>query len=177
MPQSRHRKVNKAKKRPRGAYPTSSPAAPTGRNRNLRIVAIVLVVLLALSAVGYVLSKRGGGTGGAEVTTASGLKYVDLVEGTGATPQRGQTVTVHYTGTLTNGKKFDSSVDRGRPAEYRIGVGEVIKGWDEGIMSMKVGGKRKFTIPANLAYGPMGRPPNIPPNSTLLFDVELLEVK
>ncbi|HET6671625.1 MAG TPA: FKBP-type peptidyl-prolyl cis-trans isomerase [Pyrinomonadaceae bacterium] len=177
MPQSRHRKINKAKKRPRGAYPTSSPAAPTGKNRNLRIVAIVLVVLLALSAVGYVLSKRGGGSGSTEMTTASGLKYVDLVEGTGATPQRGQTVTVHYTGTLTNGTKFDSSVDRGRPAEYRIGVGEVIKGWDEGIMSMKVGGKRKLTIPANLAYGPMGRPPNIPPNSTLLFDVELLGVQ
>ena len=178
MPQSRHRKINKAKKRPRGAYPTSSPAAPSGKNRNLRIVAIVLVVLLALSAVGYVLSKRGGGSGGGtEVTTASGLKYVDLVEGTGATPQRGQTVTVHYTGTLTNGKKFDSSVDRGTPAEYKIGVGEVIKGWDEGIMSMKVGGKRKLTIPANLGYGPMGRPPNIPGNSTLLFDVELLGVK
>ena len=177
MPQSRHRKINKAKKRPKGVYPTSSPAAPSGKNRNLRIVAIVLVVLLALSAVGYVLSKRGGSSVGPEVTTASGLKYVDLVEGTGATPQRGQTVTVHYTGTLTNGKKFDSSVDRGRPAEYRIGVGAVIKGWDEAIMSMKVGGKRKLTIPPDLGYGPMGRPPNIPGNSTLLFDVELLGVK
>ena len=177
MPQSRHRKINKAKKRPKGVYPISSPAAPSGKNRNMRIVAIVVVVLLALSAVGYVLSKRGGSSGGAEVTTASGLKYVDLVEGTGATPQRGQTVTVHYTGTLTNGRKFDSSVDRGQPAEYKIGVGEVIKGWDEGIMSMKVGGKRKLTIPANLAYGPMGRPPNIPGNSTLNFDVELIGVK
>jgi peptidylprolyl isomerase len=177
VPQSRHRKINKAKKRPKGVYPTSSPVAPSGKNRNLRIVAIVLVVLLALSAVGYVLSKRGGGSVSPEVTTASGLKYVDLVEGTGATPQRGQTVTVHYTGTLTNGKKFDSSVDRGKPAEYRIGVGAVIKGWDEGIMSMKVGGKRKLTIPADLGYGPMGRPPNIPGNSTLIFDVELLGVK
>ena len=177
MPQSRHRKINKAKKRPKGRYPAVSPGAPTGKNRNMRIIAIVVVVLLALSAVGYVLSKRGGSSGGTEVTTASGLKYVDLLEGSGATPQRGQTVTVHYTGTLTNGKKFDSSVDRGRPAEYKIGVGEVIKGWDEGIMSMKVGGKRKLIIPANLGYGPMGRPPNIPGNSTLLFDVELLGAK
>ncbi|HKR61604.1 MAG TPA: FKBP-type peptidyl-prolyl cis-trans isomerase [Pyrinomonadaceae bacterium] len=142
----------------------------------MRIIAIVIVAVLALSAVGYVLSKRGGNAG-AEVTTASGLKYVDLVQGTGATPQRGQTVTVHYTGTLTNGRKFDSSVDKGQPYSFRIGFGAVIKGWDEGIMSMKVGGKRKLTIPANLAYGPMGRPPDIPPNSTLLFDVELLGVK
>ena len=177
MPQSRHRKVSKAKKRPKGKYPAVSSSAPTGKNRNMRIIAIGVVVLLALSAVGYVLSKRGGSTSGPEVTTASGLKYVEVLEGSGATPQRGQTVTVHYTGTLTNGTKFDSSVDRGRPAEYRIGVGEVIKGWDEGIMSMKVGGKRKLIVPANLGYGPMGRPPNIPGNSTLLFDVELLGVK
>ena len=117
----------------------------------------------------YVLSKRGGGSTGAEVTTASGLKYVELAEGTGATPQRGQTVTVHYTGTLTNGKKFDSSVDRGVPAEYKIGVGEVIKGWDEGIMSMKVGGKRKLTIPATLVTDKWAGLPHIPPNSTLAF--------
>ena len=177
MPQSRHRKINKAKKRPKGRYPAVSPGALSGKNRRLRIIAIVVVAVLALSAVGYVLSKRGGSGGGAEVTTASGLKYVEVVEGNGATPQRGQTVTVHYTGRLTNGTKFDSSVDRGRPAEYKIGVGEVIKGWDEGIMSMKVGGKRKLTIPANLGYGAMGRPPNIPANSTLVFDVELLSVK
>ena len=177
MPQSRHRKINKAKKRPKGSYPAVSSGAPSGKNRNLRIIAILVVVVLAASAVAYVLSKRGGSRGGAEVTTASGLKYVEVVEGSGATPQRGQTVTVHYTGTLANGTKFDSSVDRGRPAEYRIGVGEVIKGWDEAIMSMKVGGKRKLTIPANLGYGAMGRPPNIPGNSTLFFDVELLDVK
>lgn len=177
MPQSRHRKINKARKRPKGRYPAVSPGAPSGKNRNMRIIAIVVVVVLAASAVGYVLSKRGGSSGGTEVTTASGLKYVELLEGTGAAPQRGQTVTVHYTGTLANGTKFDSSVDRGRPAEYKIGVGEVIKGWDEGIMSMKVGGRRKLTIPADLGYGAMGRPPNIPGNSTLIFDVELLGVK
>jgi peptidylprolyl isomerase len=157
-------------------YPTASSATPSRKNRNMRIIAMVIVAVLALSAVGYVLSKRGGNWG-SEVTTASGLRYVDVVQGTGATPQRGQTVTVNYTGTLTDGRKFDSSVDKGQPYSFRIGFGEVIKGWDEGIMSMKVGGKRKLTIPSNLAYGPMGRPPNIPPNSTLLFDVELLNVK
>lgn len=176
MPQSRHRKINKAKKRPRGMYPTASSGAPSGKNRNMRIIAIVIVAVLALSAVGYVLSKRGG-SGGSEVRTASGLRYVDLVEGTGATPQRGQTVTVHYTGTLENGKKFESSLDRGQPADFRLGVGAVIKGWDEGLMSMKVGGKRKLIIPSNLGYGPMGKPPDIPGNSTLIFEVELLGVK
>ncbi len=110
-------------------------------------------------------------------TTASGLKYSDLVVGTGPSPQRGQTVTVNYTGTLENGTKFDSSYDHGAPADFRIGVGAVIKGWDEGLMSMKVGGKRKLIIPASLGYGAMGRPPSITPNSTLVFEVELLGVK
>jgi len=142
----------------------------------VRITAIVVVAILALSAVGYVLTHRGQKSP-AEVTTASGLKYIDLVEGSGPTPQRGQTVTVHYAGTLENGKKFDSSYDRGKPADFRIGVGAVIKGWDEGLMSMKVGGKRKFIIPSALGYGREGRPPDIPGNSTLVFDVELLGVK
>ena len=142
----------------------------------MRITAIVVVAILALSAVGYVLTHRGQKSP-AEVTTPSGLKYIDLVEGSGPTPQRGQTVTVHYAGTLENGKKFDSSYDRGKPADFRIGVGAVIKGWDEGLMSMKVGGKRKFIIPSALGYGREGRPPDIPGNSTLVFDVELLGVK
>lgn len=176
MPQSRHRKINKAKKRPRGAYPTSSATAPSGKNRNLRIVAIVVVVLLAVSAVAYVLSKRGGSSGGAEVTTASGLKYVDLVEGTGPTPQPGQLVSVDYTGTLENGTKFDSSFDKGKPMEFRFAVQPMIKGWDEGIKTMKVGGKRKLIVPPQLGYGVQGRP-GIPPNSTLIFEVELLSAK
>ncbi len=140
------------------------------------MIAIVVIVVLALSAVAYVLMNRGPATG-AEVATVSGLKYVDLAEGTGATPQEGQTVTVHYTGTLENGKKFDSSVDRGQPFNFRIGKGAVIKGWDEGLASMKVGGKRKLIIPPALGYGERGAPPNIPPNSILLFDVELLDVR
>lgn len=175
MPQSRHRKTNKARKRPKGLYPATKSAAPSGKNRQVRIIAIVLVVALAAVAVVFLFAKRGGG--GNEITTASGLKYTDQVEGTGATPQKGQTVTVHYTGTLQNGKKFDSSLDRGTPADFRIGVGAVIPGWDEGLMTMKVGGKRKLVIPGKLGYGPAGRPPEIPPNATLLFDVELLGVK
>ncbi|MBI5287744.1 MAG: FKBP-type peptidyl-prolyl cis-trans isomerase [Chloroflexi bacterium] len=111
-----------------------------------------------------------------EVTTASGLKYTDSVEGTGASPERGKKVTVHYTGKLTDGKKFDSSVDRGEPFAFTIGVGQVIKGWDEGVLSMKVGGKRTLVIPPDLGYGSRGAGGVIPPNAELIFDVELLGV-
>jgi FKBP-type peptidyl-prolyl cis-trans isomerase len=176
LPQSRHRKTGKTKKRPKGPYPAAKAKPPAGRNRQARIIAIVIVLALAGSAIAYLIMQRAG-KAGAEVTTASGLKYTDLVQGTGATPQKGQTVTVHYTGTLENGKKFDSSRDRGTPADFRIGVGVVIKGWDEGLMSMKVGGRRKLVIPSALGYGPVGRPPDIPGNSTLIFDIELLGVK
>jgi peptidylprolyl isomerase len=110
------------------------------------------------------------------VTTESGLKYLDLVEGTGETPKEGQKVTVHYTGTLENGKQFDSSRDRNQPFSFRIGTGQVIKGWDEGISNMKVGGRRQLIIPPDLAYGSRGAGRVIPPNSTLIFDVELLGV-
>ncbi|MBN8912410.1 MAG: FKBP-type peptidyl-prolyl cis-trans isomerase [Rhizobiales bacterium] len=114
-------------------------------------------------------------------TTASGLKIIDTVAGTGATPATGQTCVMHYTGWLyENGKKgtkFDSSVDRGQPFEFAIGTGQVIAGWDEGVASMKVGGKRTLIIPPNLGYGARGAGGVIPPNATLIFDVELLDVK
>ena len=112
-----------------------------------------------------------------EITTASGLKYVEVKIGEGALPQAGQTVIVHYTGTLLDGKKFDSSVDRGQPFTFPIGQGRVIKGWDEGLSTMKIGGKRKLIIPPELGYGARGAGDVIPPNATLLFDVELLGVK
>ncbi|MGV3621611.1 MAG: FKBP-type peptidyl-prolyl cis-trans isomerase [Archangium sp.] len=104
------------------------------------------------------------------------LQIEDLQVGTGNEAKPGQSVSVHYTGTLTNGSKFDSSRDRNEPFEFALGAGMVIKGWDQGIAGMKVGGRRKLTIPPELGYGPMGYPPVIPPNSTLIFDVELLEV-
>jgi len=109
------------------------------------------------------------------VTTASGLKYTDVKVGSGASPVKGKQVKVHYTGTLENGKQFDSSVGR-EPFSFVIGVGQVIPGWDEGVMSMKVGGKRKLIIPSKLGYGERGAGGVIPPNATLLFDVELLDV-
>lgn len=111
------------------------------------------------------------------ITTPSGLQYIDTQEGTGPSPQKGKQVTVHYTGTLaSNGQKFDSSLDRHEPFSFVIGVGMVIPGWDEGVMSMKVGGKRKLMIPSKLGYGARGAGGVIPPNADLNFDVELLSV-
>lgn len=106
--------------------------------------------------------------------TDSGLKYEDLVEGDGAVAQAGQMVTVHYTGWLENGQKFDSSKDRNDPFRFNLGAGQVIRGWDEGVLGMKIGGARKLTIPSNLGYGSSGAGGVIPPNATLIFDVELL---
>ncbi|WAL60942.1 FKBP-type peptidyl-prolyl cis-trans isomerase [Thermocoleostomius sinensis] len=110
------------------------------------------------------------------ITTPSGLRYIDLQEGDGAMPQSGQNVTVHYTGTLEDGTKFDSSRDRNRPFSFRLGAGQVIRGWDEGLSTMKVGGQRRLIIPPELGYGARGAGGVIPPNATLIFDVELLRV-
>jgi peptidylprolyl isomerase len=114
---------------------------------------------------------------GETIKTASGLQYIDDKVGEGKSPEKGKRVTVHYTGTLADGKKFDSSRDRGDPFSFVIGVGQVIKGWDEGVMSMKVGGRRKLIIPSSLGYGARGAGGGlIPPNAELHFDVELLDV-
>jgi peptidylprolyl isomerase len=144
--------------------------------RNLRTILILIVAAIAVGFAAWVMLRQRG-QAGPETVTASGLTYVDLAVGDGPSPQIGQTVSVHYTGTLLNGQEFESSLRTGVPYDFQIGRGEVIKGWDEGIMTMKVGGKRKLTIPPALAYGVRGSPPKIPPNSTLVFEVELMAIK
>jgi FKBP-type peptidyl-prolyl cis-trans isomerase len=109
--------------------------------------------------------------------TPSGLRYQDLTPGQGAEATADRTVSVHYTGWLPNGEKFDSSRDRDQPFSFTLGAGQVIAGWDEGVAGMKVGGRRKLVIPADLGYGTAGAPPAIPPGATLVFDVELLDVR
>lgn len=166
-----------------------------------RIPIVLVALLLALSACGRVetTSPPEGAAAGGEgqaaaapagaapaaptkieesqfTTTPSGLKYADLQQGSGAEAAVGKEVSVHYTGWLTNGTKFDSSLDRGQPFQLKLGAGEVIKGWDEGLQGMKVGGKRQLVIPPELGYGSADQGV-IPPNSTLIFEVELVDVK
>ncbi len=142
-------------------------------------IGTALFALLTVSAI--VLAACGGGDGMTQrdetITTDSGLQYVDLVVGNGDSPQTGQTVIVHYTGWLEDGTKFDSSVDRGEPFDFEIGRGGVIAGWDEGVATMQVGGKRRLIIPPDLAYGARGSGGVIPPNATIIFEVELLEIR
>jgi peptidylprolyl isomerase len=140
-----------------------------------KAIAFLIIAALAVAAVLFIILQGGGGSAGKEVTTTSGLKYIDEVVGTGETPKSGQTVSVHYTGTLEDGTKFDSSVDRGKPYTFRLGIDPVIEGWVEGLSTMKAGGKRRLIIPAKLGYGTAGRPP-IPPNATLFFEIELVSV-
>ena len=164
------------------AKPNSGPAkgrgATTKGSLKLNVWSIV-VLCAALAIIGVTLWKYFSASG-SEIMTGSGLKYVDEVVGTGESPSPGKFVRVHYTGWLENGTQFDSSrgPDRGQPLQFPIGVGRVIKGWDEGVMTMKVGGKRKLIIPPNLGYGATGAGRGrIPPNSTLIFEVELLGVR
>ena len=153
----------------------SGPGPATGRKRfNVKVLVIVLIVAVAAAAVAYVVSRKG--QAGNEVTTASGLKYVDLKVGDGATPRMGQRVRVHYIGRFENGREFENSYNAGPPAEFNLGPG-LIKGWNETLQTMKVGGKRRITLPPDLAYGAVGSPPKIPPNATLTFEIELLGVR
>jgi peptidylprolyl isomerase len=140
-----------------------------------------LALMMALAGMGIAPTMATAQEQGKAVTTPSGLQIIDTQVGTGATPRTGQTCVMHYTGWLyqngAKGQKFDSSLDRRQPFEFPIGRGQVIPGWDEGVASMKVGGKRTLIIPPNLGYGARGVGNVIPPNSTLIFEVELLGVK
>ena len=152
-----------ASTRPRGATERNQPApAPTHREEQ---------------ATEKATTPDKGEKEGKLVTTPSGLKYEDLQEGTGEAAKPGDTVEVHYTGWLKNGTKFDSSKDRNQPLTFTLGASKVIKGWDEGIVGMRVGGKRKLIIPPDLGYGAEGFPGAIPPNAELVFEVELLGIK
>jgi peptidylprolyl isomerase len=147
----------------------------------MRSVRIFVVSAMALIAMLFIPSVASAQNTGKAVTTASGLQIIDTTVGTGASPKPGQTCVMHYTGWLyengQKGKKFDSSVDRNEPFEFPIGQHRVIAGWDEGVATMKVGGKRTLIIPPALGYGARGAGGVIPPNATLIFDVELLSVK
>jgi len=165
VPQSRRNRSQ------RGRSSYRPPAAKEAQASNISVTAaalVALVVALGIGAYFYFFHQPGSSPGG--------LVVKDEVVGTGPSPKPGQSVTVHYTGTLTDGTKFDSSRDGGQPFTFKIGTGQVIKGWDEGVMTMKVGGKRRLTIPPELGYGARAAG-KIPPNSTLVFDVELLDVK
>jgi FKBP-type peptidyl-prolyl cis-trans isomerase len=174
VPVSRQRKVTKARKRTRTTASSAAVARTTsGKGLNAKVIVIILILAVAASAVAYVIASRRSQA--AEVTTESGLKYTDLKVGDGASPRLGQTVRVNYTGWLASGREFDSSYKTGHPAEFALGPG-LIPGWNEALQTMKVGGKRRLIVPPALAYGPQGRPPNIPPNATLTFEIELLGI-
>lgn len=148
---------------------------------SVAIIAILLLTQYGRSNENKKSKTAKGTTHMTRKTTDSGLSYEIIKEGTGASPQRGQQVTVHYTGWLDEngkpGKKFDSSVDRGEPFKFTIGIGQVIEGWDEGVLLMKVGEKRRLIIPPHLGYGAQGAGDVIPPNATLIFDIELLNIE
>ena len=145
--------------------------------RTVQSLALLFPILLlaTISVAGEKTTTEG--QGGKVVTTSSGLQYVDIVVGNGRKAELGDTATVHYTGWLRDGTKFDSSFDRHEPFSFRIGSGMVIKGWDEGVGTMKKGGKRRLIIPPHLGYGRRGAGNIIPPNATLTFEVELIDLR
>ena len=178
MPTSRHRKIERARKRPRVApsNPNALATKPTNsRDQKKVLIAIIVAAAVLIFVAVYVVSTLRGSKAAPEITTASGLKYQDLKVGDGASPKPNQTVSVHYIGRLENGTEFNNSYKMGKPVEFKLGG--VIPGWQEGLQTMKVGGKRRLWIPSKLAYGPAGRPPTIPPNANLDFDIELLGIK
>ena len=150
-------------------------------NATMLLATLFVMCSTSIVAAGMFTTTALAQDAGKTMTTQSGLKITDTTVGTGATPETGQTCVMHYTGWLyengSKGNKFDSSVDRGQPFEFAIGTGQVIGGWDEGVATMKVGGKRTLIIPPELGYGARGAGGVIPPNATLIFDVELLAVK
>jgi len=175
VPVSRNRKISKRKRDRSGSRDTGGNRGPKFTiSKNVQIGILVVVGAVVVVLVTYFLIMREK-----VITTASGLQYVELKEGTGPVPQKGQTVVVNYSGvTESTGKEFDSSAKHGnKPAEFQVGVGMLIKAWDEALLTMKVGGKRKLIVPPELGYGKAGRGADIPPNSTLIFDIELVGIK
>jgi peptidylprolyl isomerase len=177
VPQSRKRRTGR-RTHTRGTNIATQQRseARQSKQQRTRIIAAVIIVALVGAVAAYLFVPGLPGSAGAEVTTPSGLKYTDLVVGTGPSPLPGQTAVVHYTGTLTNGTKFDSSRDRGQPMSFVFKGQPMIPGWDEGVSTMKVGGRRRLVVPPALGYGPAPHG-TIPANSTLIFDLELLDVK
>ena len=167
MPKSHRTKSGKRRSNSRSTY--SQRDSPS----TVKVVAIGVIVGLGILGAAFFVFRGGAN----EIKTPSGLRYVDQVKGSGASPQAGQNVTVNYIGTLADGTKFDSSYDRGQPYTTRLSPDSVIQGWVEGLMTMKVGGKRKLIIPPELAYGAKGHPPTIPPNATITFEIELLRAQ
>lgn len=179
MPQSRKRRTGRRKpSRGQSAYHPSARGGGGRRRTWAKLVVVLMVLALVGAGAAYLFGPgRRGGAVGTEVTTASGLRYTDLAEGTGPSPRPGQTALMHYTGTLENGTQFDTSRDGDPPLSFTVGGSGIIQGWNEGVLTMKVGGRRRLVIPPALGYGAAGRPPTIPPNATLIFDVELVGVR